>query len=166
MIFLFLRALGLEIIERITERKRNERIAGTNPCDGLQVGCDDLTYIPGRIENIPERKRSRQPTVHQLLANGEIHIPESIRTPLGRDRRSDKVAVHLDTGIFKDIERVVPHNIVVRICLIFTAGFILVLYLIMMQVAVQVHIPPAGKLYLSAQFDTGRIVVSDIRHRI
>ena len=101
MIFLFLRALGLEVIERITERKRNERIAGTNPCDGLQVGCDDLTYIPGRIENIPERKRSRQPTVHQLLTNGEIHVPESIRTPLGRDGRTDKVAVHLDTVYLK-----------------------------------------------------------------
>ena len=81
MIFLFLRTFGLEVIERITKRKRNKRIAGTDSCDGLQVGCDDLTYIPGRIENIPERKRSRQPTVHQLLANGEIHIPESIRTP-------------------------------------------------------------------------------------
>lgn len=117
MIFLFLRALGLEVIERITERKRNKRIAGTDSCDGLQVGCDDLTYIPGRIENIPERKRSRQPTVHQLLANGEIHIPESIRTPLGCNGRTDKIAVHLDTGIFKDIERVVPHDIVVRTCL-------------------------------------------------
>lgn len=113
----FLRALGLEVIERITERKRNKRIAGTDSCDGLQVGCDDLTYIPGRIENIPERKRSRQPTVHQLLANGEIHIPESIRTPLGCNGRTDQIAVHLDTGIFKDIERVVPHDIVVRTCL-------------------------------------------------
>ena len=166
MIFLFLRTFGLEVIERITERKRNERIAGTNPCDGLQVGCDDLTYIPGRIENIPERKRSRQPTAHQLLTNSEIHVPESIRTPLGRDGRTDKVAVHLDTGILKNIERIVPHDIVVRTCLIFTTGFILILHLIMILAAVQVHIPPAGKLYLSAQFDTGRIVVSDIRHRI
>ena len=56
MIFLFLRALGLEVIERITERKRNKRIAGTDSCDGLQVGCDDLTYIPGRIET--SRKES------------------------------------------------------------------------------------------------------------
>lgn len=91
MIFLFLGALGLEVIERITERKRNERIAGANPRDGLQVGCDDLTYITGRIEDIPERKRCRQLTVHQLLANGEIHVPESIRTPLGRDRRPTKL---------------------------------------------------------------------------
>ena len=146
MIFLLLRALALEIVERITERKRNERIAGANPRDGLQVGCDDLTYITGRIEDIPERKRCRQLTVHQLLTNGKIHIPESIRTSLSRDRRTDKVAVHLDTGIFKDIERVVQHDIIVRTCLIFTAGFILVLYLIMIQAAVQVHIPPAGKL--------------------
>ena len=48
MIFLFLRAFGLEVIERITERKRNKRIAGTDSCDGLQVGCDDLTYNTGQ----------------------------------------------------------------------------------------------------------------------
>ena len=36
----------------------------------------------------------------------------------------------------------------------------------MIQAAIQIHIPPTGKLYLAAQFDTGRIVVPDIRHRI
>ena len=132
----------------------------------MQVGCGDLADITGRIEDIAESQRSIQFAVHQLLPESQVHIPESIGPPLRSHGRADKITVQLDTGRFAQVEGIIPDNIVIRALLVRSVQFVLVLYFVMIQATIQVHIPPTGKLNLATQLQSGRIIVTDIRHRV
>lgn len=108
----------LEVIKGITQRKRNDRIIGFDTRYGVQVVLGDITHVTGRVEYIPESERTRQPAVEELLADSQVHITECIRLSLRGYGRAYEIAVELDPGIFRHIERIVERHLIIR------AGFV------------------------------------------
>ena len=98
----------LKTVENIPQRQGDQRIFGTDARQRLQVGRTDIADITRAAEQIPAGERRGKLPFEELLPDGEIDVPKSIGTPLGRDRRPYEVGVQLNPRIFAGIEGIVP----------------------------------------------------------
>ena len=94
----------LKTVENIPQRQGDQRIFGTDARQRLQVGRTDIADITRAAEQIPAGERRGKLPFEELLPDGEIDVPKSIGTPLGRDRRPYEVGVQLNPRIFAGIE--------------------------------------------------------------
>ena len=92
----------LKTVENIPQRQGDQRIFGTDARQRLQVGRTDIADITRAAEQIPAGERRGKLPFEELLPDGEIDVPKSIGTPLGRDRRPYEVGVQLNPRIFAD----------------------------------------------------------------
>ena len=165
-ILLPLRLFCLETVECPAQGEGDLGVFGLNAGDGAEVSRLNIAHIARRAEDITEDERGRQPSVEQLLADGQIRVPVGIGAPLGSYRRADEAGVHLDAGIFRHVEEVVPEDVVVRTRRGVAAGGAFVLHFIMVEAPVYGRVPPADGVEVQAQFETRGIVVADVRHRV
>lgn len=154
----------LEAVERIAQGKHDLRIFRADFRVHLQVRCLDVVYVAGRAEQVLKCKRCGQAAVEQLLADGYIGIPEGIASALCRDRGADEAAIELQARIFPQSEKVVPKDVVIGAGCLFPAGSQLVDDLVVVDVAVERRVPPAGGVDVQAEFKPGGIVLADVGH--
>ena len=89
-----------------------------------------------------------QMRTEQLLTNSQIDKPKRIRPPLCSNRRTHEIPVQLNTGILMNPKKVVDCKVIIGTRFLFSSRINIIHYLVIVNISVDVQIPPFSDFQL------------------